>query len=35
MKKMTWITVAFLLAGSLLSAGCDEMSLGSARDYVH
>jgi DUF4097 and DUF4098 domain-containing protein YvlB len=35
MKRMTWITFAFLLAGALFSAGCDEMSLGSARDYVH
>jgi DUF4097 and DUF4098 domain-containing protein YvlB len=35
MKRMTWITVAFLFTGALLSAGCDEMSLGSARDYVH
>ncbi len=35
MKKMTWIAVAFLFTGALLSVGCYGMFLGSARDYVH
>jgi DUF4097 and DUF4098 domain-containing protein YvlB len=34
MKKMTWIAVAFLCGGALLSAACNELLPGKARDYV-